>query len=502
MRILPEIKSADAGSRARHFAENKGTKPFPAKFLYSAGIFLVAVLSLGFTMALVGLGLKSAIALVVVIIALPTVLIIIAYPKVGIIILLVAAYFIMWIMRMGINFPLGTVMDGIQALLIFGFFLKQKFEPNWKIFATPIAIVIIIWELYNLLQFANPTSESRMAWLYTVRSVAIVTLTYFIFSYHIKTLSFVRLILNLWMFLSFLGALNAFKQEHYGFFEFEKRGFEDPLIQALLFINGSWRKFSIFSDPVAFSYNMALSAIYCVCMMIGPFSTKKKALYLFLGCFFTMTMLYSSTRAAYILLPAALTLFVIMNMSRRFLAFGIIGAMFMIVLINIPTSNVTLYRFQSAFKPANDASFNVREMNQKKIQPYIQSHPFGGGLGATGVWGVRFAPHSYLAQLPPDSGYVRVAVELGWIGLLIFCTLFFVSLRQGIINFYRIKDPELKTYCLAMTLIVFALNVGSFPQEALVQFPTNIYFYFFLSLINITFMLDQQKNVAQKPQPA
>ncbi|MCP6423416.1 hypothetical protein NL463_29335, partial [Klebsiella pneumoniae] len=65
-------------------------------------------------------------------------------------------------------------------------------------------------------------------------------------------------------------------------------------------------------------------------------------------------------------------------------------------------------------------------MNQKRIQPYILSHPIGGGLGATGVWGVRFAPYSFLANFPPDSGYVRVAVELGWIGLGIFCTLMFV----------------------------------------------------------------------------
>ena len=171
-----------------------------------------------------------------------------------------------------------------------------------------------------------------------------------------------------------------------------------------------------------------------------------------------------------------------------------IAGIFIAIVIFIPTSNPTLYRFQSAFRPSEDASFNVRTINQKRIQPYILSHPIGGGLGATGTWGQRFAPDSYLANFPPDSGYVRVAVELGWVGLLIFCILMFTVLKTGIDNYYKIKDPELKSYCLACVLIVFALNIGNYPQEALVQFPSNVYFYLVLALMVVTMRLDKQQN--------
>ena len=44
------------------------------------------------------------------------------------------------------------------------------------------------------------------------------------------------------------------------------------------------------------------------------------------------------------------------------------------------------------------------------------SFPIGGGLGSTGVWGQRFTPGSFLAMFAPDSGLIRVAVELGWVG--------------------------------------------------------------------------------------
>lgn len=407
--------------------------------------------------------------------------------------LLVFAYFVMWILRMGVNFPLGTVVDGFYVLLLSGFFLKQKFNPNWESFKTPIGIIVLIWIVYNLLQFANPTAESRMAWVYTVRPVAGAAFMYFVFSYHIKTLSFLRFIFNSWILMAFIGALNAFKQQHFGFFAFEESTFGDPLVQALLFINGEWRKFSIFSDPVAFSYNMVIATIFCIARVISPNTLKKKIIYTALGVFFTMTMLYSATRAAYVLLPAAMILYVVMNLNRTVLALAIVGGFFFLVLINIPTGNVTLYRFQSAFKPNEDASFNVRKQNKKMIKPFIRSHPFGGGLGSTGANGVRFAPHSFLAKLPPDSTYVRVAVELGWVGILLLCTLFFLALKQGIRNYYRIRDPELKSYCLAMTLIIFALNVGSYPQESIVQYPINIYLFLFIALINITLKLDEEK---------
>lgn len=496
MRIVPEIKNKPSALKTG-YTYGYEKKPIPAKFFYVAGIFAIIALSAISVILISKVGLTASLVLAVLAIAMPSALAIIAYPKFGIICLLVSAYFIMWFIRMQINFPLGTVLDAIQFLLIIGFFLFQKFHPDWKIFKNPITYMILLWFAYNLLQIANPFAEARMAWFYTVRSMAVVTLMYFIFSYHIKTVEYLRLIFKIWIGLSFFAAAYAFKQEHFGFFAFEEANFNDPLIISLLFINGVWRKFSIFSDPVAFAYNMVISTVFCVTLIMGPISKRKKYILGALACFFVLTMLYSATRGAYVLLPAAFALYVVMHLTRKVIIMAVVGGVLFLALINMPTSNVTLYRFQSAFKPSDDASFNVRAANQKRIQPYIQTHPLGGGLGATGAWGVKFAPHSFLATLPPDSGYIRVAVELGSIGLLLFCGLLFSILRQGILNYYEIVDPELKTYCLAMTLVVFALNIACYPQEALVQFPISVFFYLFIAVINITLKLDKEKQ-AQK----
>ncbi|MGV3706035.1 MAG: O-antigen ligase family protein [Arcticibacter sp.] len=461
------------------------------------GLILLSVFSVFCSFVVYRQGMTGGILLLVAMLALPAVFGIVAFPRFGILIIFIAAYLVMWIYGMISSIPLGTVMDGIQALLILGFLLAQKRKPDWSVFKEPIGIIILIWVAYNVLQLANPTAESRMAWLYTVRTVAVVTLMYFIFSHNIRTLRLVKWMLKIWLALALFAAAYAFKQELFGFSSWELKRLEDPGLRSLYFIGGHWRKFSIFSDPVAFAYNMVSATLFCICMLFGPVSNTKKILLASMAFIFFLAMMLSGTRGAYVLVPAGLILLAIMKLNRNMIIFSIIAGAIMGALIFMPTSSPSIQRFQSAFRPSEDASFNVRKINQAKIQPFIQTHPFGGGLGSTGTWGERFSPNSELAKFPPDSGYVRVAVETGSIGLLLICTLMVIILITGINNSFRIQDPELRSYCLAMTVIVFAYAVGNYPQEAIVQYPSNIYFYFFAALITITKRLDitKRKNI-------
>ena len=460
-----------------------------------AGFLLLLLASIVFAFVIKTAEIKGAVMILLLLIGPIAVFAVISNPKIGVIMLLIAAYLIMWILRLNLTtFPLGTLMDGLLALLIVGFFIQQKYRPDWKFMSSPISIVILIWIIYNFILVVNPVAQSKMAWLYTIRTMATVMLTYFIFIYNIKDINFIRLIIKLWLGLSIFAGLFGFKQQFIGFFGYEEAYlYSDPIIMDLLFINGVWRKFSIFSDPTVFSYNMILSSLLCIGMMFGPISNLKKVFLGSLVLFFLTNMLFSGTRSAYVLLPASMLMLTILVFNKKILLFTTGAAIFMSVIIFMPTSNPVLYRFQSAFKPSNDASFNVRARNQKMIQPYIWSHPIGGGLGSTGVWGAKFSPGSFLASFPPDSGYVRVAVEMGWIGLFIFCSLLFIILQKGISNFFKMEDPELKSYCLAMVLIVYALTIGNYPQEAITQYPINVYFFLVAALIDATYTLDKQK---------
>ncbi|RYD70707.1 MAG: O-antigen ligase domain-containing protein, partial [Sphingobacteriales bacterium] len=370
-------------------------------------------------------GLKFGVLAGIFLIGLPAAIAIIIFPRFGVIVMLVVAYLIMGVSRFGIDFPLGTVMDGILLLLIFGFFLSQKITPNWGIFNNPTTFLILVWIFYNLMQFFNTAAESHLAWVYTIRSVAAVMLSYFIFMKHIRSLKFIKLLFKIWIFLAFLGALYTFKQEFFGFSQFEKDWLATDAegYYRLYFIAGRWRKFSFFTDPVSLSYNMVMGAVLCIVLLLNPARFYKKVILCVLIVIFMVAMVYSGTRAAFPLVPITLFLLAILKMNYKVLISVGVGLLIFVGLIFAPIYTPNMMRFQSAFRPNNDPSYNLRQDNQKFIQPFIQSHPFGGGLGSVGMWGARFSPNSYLSSFQPDSGYVRVAVELGWVGLFIIICL-------------------------------------------------------------------------------
>ena len=471
---------------------------FADLFYKPAGYLLLCLIALVISAAVIFGGVNAAMAIIIILVGVPLAIGIVAYPQFGIMVLLVSSYLIMWINRMIMSYPMGTLMDGLLVLLLLGFFIKHKYEKGWQLFDNAISVMLFIWIGYNVLQLFNPYALSRMAWVFTIRTIGVVALTYYLFIYHIKTVAFIRLILKTWIGLSAIAAVYAIFQEYHGFLPFEEKWLaSDPTASSLYFIAGRWRRFGIFSDPVAAAYNMAISSLLCFVMLFVVKTVFKKVVLAFLLMLFAMATLYAGIRGAFILLPAGLLLFFILKLNTKTFILGVIFALFFAFLIKVPTSNTALYRFQTAFRPSNDASFNVRKTNQKRIQPYIQTHPIGGGLGATGTWGNRFSPGSYLASFPPDSGFVRVAVETGWVGLILLCALFFVILKKGITNYFLIQNNELKHYCLAMVLVIFALSIGNYPQEALVQFPINIYFYLAIALINITLKLDSELNKQQ-----
>ena len=139
--------------------------------------------------------------------AIPAVYSLIIFPRVGMTIFLTLAYLLMGIIRLGIiNYPLGTLMDSMEGLFILNLFIQQKRNPDWKVFNTPISIVILIWIAYNLLEVLNLDAPSKTAGIFTVRTVALVMVMYFIFLYNIRTKEFIRFIFKLWLTLAFLGA--------------------------------------------------------------------------------------------------------------------------------------------------------------------------------------------------------------------------------------------------------------------------------------------------------
>lgn len=462
-----------------------------ATALIAIASFLLSVMvAVGMAME----GIKIGIVAIAAVFAVPVVYICITNIKAGYAFVFGYSFFLLGVKRFVGEIPMGLIMELLILILTVGMFLQQAVKKaNWNFIANWITFFVILWIIYNILQALNPIMASRMAWLYTVRGSAGQMIFYFIGLYAIDNIKYLKLLTKIWIFIAFAAGLYAMKQEYFGLTDWEHDWvFNDPERYGLLFVMNHVRKFSFFSDPMIFGVCMAYTSVLCLILAMAPFKVWQRialvvgAVVMFLGMF------YSGTRAAYAGLPAGVAFFSVITLQRKVILAGIILFMIGFVLANIPTSDVNLVRFQTAFKPSEDESFNVRKRNQESVKPFIRRYWMGGGLGSTGVWGKQFSPDSPLANFPPDSGFVRVVVEMGLFGLFFFCALIVVIFLVGVNNYHNLKDPQLRYMMVGYLAVLFILVLTNYPQEAMGQIPNALVFYTIIAVIVKIPLIDKQ----------
>jgi len=456
---------------------------FSGKLNNPAGYLALAGLGLGLGILITQLGLNISIIALGGILGIPVVFICMFNQQFGVAFMLLVAFFVQFIAKYN-DAPIGTSLDALLLISCFGILIRQILHKNWSFAKDPTSNWLLAWVYFNIFQVLNPAAESKLAWMYTVRSVAVLNILYFVACYAFNSLDRIKFMLKWVLGLASITALYAMKQEFIGFSAAEKSWlYADPERFQLFFQWGRMRIFSLFNDPMTFGVMMTYMGIFCFIMATAPMVWWKKFLLIVMGIIMLWTTALTGTRTCYILIPIGFVYFAMMTLTRNVLigiaVFTVLGS----VLILKSTSNPMIYRIQSAFRPSEDPSVLIRYYNQKRIRPYIYSHPIGSGLGSTGLWARRFTPDSFLAKFAHDSYYVRLAVEVGWIGLALYMMFLFTAIRRGIYYYVRVKDPTIKKLYLALITSLFILAVANYPQEAIDQLPTSLVVYIFIAAV-------------------
>lgn len=383
------------------------------------------------------------------------------------------------------NIPIAMVVDAFVFVVIIGIAIKSKNSQGTKSKLTIIDILFLIWVGYHILQLGNPYAPSRIAWFYAVRIPLLIIIFYFVVSYAVKSDKFVSTILKIWIGIVLLAAIYCLKQEYFGLFQFETTWLhQNPKRYNLLVTWGKVRKFSFLEGPMTLGIVLAYTGVLCFTLLSGPFSRKNKIILFISGVIMIWAMMFTGTRTATVLLPVGMVFYALITFKKKVLMGVGIFMFFGTLIVLMPTGNPNLFIMKTAFRGGEDASMNVRLTNQEIIQPFLQSHPFGAGIGSTGGWGAIFSPHTFLGSFPPDSEYLRVAIELGWIGLLYFCLFMFIILKTGIDNYFKTKDLRLKAFYVGILTVTFMTVVAMYPQEAIRIHPTGFIFAVCIALIN------------------
>jgi hypothetical protein len=382
------------------------------------------------------------------------------------------------------SLPIGVGSDALVFATFLGTVINKRHEL--RVPPAPVFTCFLVLYAYDALEFFNPYAHSFQGWYTTFRKVLAEFMLLYI-GYNLMTdkKKVKRFIKVLFVCCTICGIYGCIQQWH-GLFAFEQEWvMSDDSRFGLMFVAGEFRKFSTMTDPTGYAVIMAGCAVFFLVIALS----QKRKLYrniLFGGIVFMLLgMAYSGTRTANAMFVAGLVFFILLSFDKKSTrVFFLIGGAIFLVIMYGPFSNATINRFRTTFSGTKDESYKVRVVNKAFIQPYIQSHPIGGGMGTTGGNGRTYNPSHFLAGFPPDSGYMKFALELGWLGLAIILVLYFNILKNAIHKYFTAKDPEVKTILAATICLFFSFYVAQFAQDSMGQI-TDIVVYFPLVAITL-----------------
>lgn len=385
---------------------------------------------------------------------------------------------------LGTSLPVSTGIELLLLLHFIGTLIQYGLREKGGLLRTPISIMLIIFFFLLLIEFFNPEAGQNGGWLFFMRRYTGFMLIYIIAYRIINTREKLKFYIKFWVVMSFLAAIYGCYQQFFGLFPFEMRDLlSKPEEYGLYMQGGLLRKFSFLSDPVTFGVLCGSMAVFTLVFALRPQPRKKRALLFLATLVFSMGMSFSGTRTTNIMLPAGVALYSLMTITnRRTLTLVFSFIMLILFILYAPIHNPVLDRVRSTFYASNDASLNVRDINRRYIQPYIHHHPIGGGLMTTGTPGVMMNPGHPLAGFPPDSGFLLSALEIGWLGFLIYILMNFFIIYQGIHYYFRIRDPEMRVYMIGLVCAIFPILITQFSQVTIGQMPSVIFVYSVMAL--------------------
>jgi putative inorganic carbon (HCO3(-)) transporter len=396
-----------------------------------------------------------------------------------------------------VDIPLGTYIDFLVFLTFLGIVLKKLFlhEPFWKNCNHPILYAYGVMVIYSVFEIFNPNAESRaLSLLILRRFFAIMVFLYCAIQLFTDVKAIQRFI-KVWILLAFIIALYGCYQEWAGYPAYELSYiFSDAHLTDLYSLdNGNYRKFSFLSDPTSFGILMGAVSLMNVILILTLKRKNSRIILLSVSTIFMLlSMSYSGTRTAYFTFVMGIVMYILMTLNNlKTLVFTGFAAMVFVLLIFGPFyGNPTLNRVRTTFHFTKDASLQVRDQNRQRIQPYLHSHPIGGGLGSTGLGttsggssDAASRSSNPLAGFPTDSGFLRMGLEYGWIGLIIQCVLFFIVLQQGIHAYYNAQDRWHKILLQVAIVSIFSYVLANYAQVAIGPLPGAFLFYPMIAVI-------------------
>ncbi len=414
-------------------------------------------------------------------------------PRVAFWVYLGYSFILGFVSKSFLSIPVGIALDGI-LILTWCSILVNKNRFNWKNLKNEHVILSLIWFFISFLEIFNPAGGSLIGWFNEFRFTAlswllVAPLAFLLFNKRKDLNHFILFIL----FFSAIATLYGVKQLYLGVTNGEQQWLNAGNDYTHI-LEGKLRVFSMYSDAGQFGASQAIMAVIALVLASGPFGFMKKVFLAIAALLFLYGMGISGTRGALFALVSGLFYALFLSKNFKLLIIGAtfaLSGLWVLKYTNIGDEIFQVRRLRSALNP-KDASFNVRLENQKKLKFMLKDLPFGAGLGMSGMNGTTYNADKPIANVQPDSYWVKVWVMYGIVGLLIWFSInaYIIGKCSGIV--WKLKDPRLKVKMIALTSGTVGCFICSYGNEIMNGMPSSVIMFMSWSFVFIAPMLDRQ----------
>lgn len=224
---------------------------------------------------------------------------------------------------------------------------------------------------------------------------------------------------------------------------------------------------------------MAHLGLVSTVLALGPFKLWKRVLLVLAAGILFYGMLISGTRGALYALVVGVACAIFLSKNFKMMLLGtaiVISGLFVLKFTSVGSGSYHVQRLRSALNP-EDASLNVRFYNQQKLAEYLDTRPFGGGVGVIGFWGVKYNSEKYLASIPPDSYWVKVWAMYGIVGFILWFGIMMYILGKCCGIVWMIRDKRLRIKLIALTAGFAGILFCSYGNEVMNAMPSAMIIY-------------------------
>ena len=249
------------------------------------------------------------------------------------------------------------------------------------------------------------------------------------------------------------------------------------------------RSFSTFTGPFAFALFVSLSLIVGTSVSLADPKRLRNIIFLASTPIMIAGMGVSIVRASYIAFAVGIFCLAIYRYRSLLVVFAGIAVTVPVALLLAPSSIVApLFSSYSLSERGNGWSSTISSL-------YV--HPLGQGLGATGSAAAKAAEIAHpmldtltikaattLGLIPyqPDNYYMKVAVELGPIGMWIFLLLLISATVTAIRSSWVLRG-QASAFALGVGASVIAAACASVFATYFEIFPLDLYFWLLIGTV-------------------